>query len=131
MVNMQRTRPHLSGFTMIELLVVMAIIATLLSLVAPRYYHSVDKAKEVVLKQNLATMREIIDKYHGDTGKYPANLEALIEKRYLRSLPIDPITERDDTWKIIPPDNPEYGGMYDIKSGAPGKGSDGRPYADW
>ena len=88
------------GFTLIELLVVMAIIATLLSLVAPRYFHSVDKSNEAVLRENLATLRDLLDKHYADTGKYPDNLQVLVAKKYLRSIPVDPVTGSAETWVI-------------------------------
>lgn len=119
------------GFTLIELIVVMAIIAMLLSLAAPRYFNSVDKSKEAMLHQNLALTRQALDKYFGDNGKYPSSLDDLVSKRYLRSLPIDPLTGTSNTWIIVPPDVPEKGIVFDIKSGAPGKGIDGSQYRDW
>ena len=119
------------GFTLIELIVVMAIIAMLLSLAAPRYFNSVDKSKEAMLHQNLALTRQALDKYFGDNGKYPGSLDDLVSKRYLRSLPIDPLTGNSNTWIIVPPDVPEKGIVFDIKSGAPGKGIDGSQYRDW
>lgn len=119
------------GFTLIELLVVMAIIAVLLTLAVPRYFHSVDKSKEAVLQQSLATMRDAIDKYYGDTGKYPDTIEDLITQKYLRKLPIDPITESASTWVTIPPEDAEKGNVYDVKSGAEGKSRDGTPYSEW
>jgi general secretion pathway protein G len=119
-----------SGFTLIELLVVMAIIATLLTLVVPRYFGSVDRSKEVVLKQSLATVRDAIDKHYGDTGKYPESLQELVDKRYLRSMPLDPITDSTTTWEIVPPPDTSKGGVYDIHSGAPGTTSDGRPFSE-
>lgn len=119
------------GFTLIELLVVMAIIAILLTLAVPRYFHSVDKSKEAVLQQSLATMRDAIDKYYGDTGKYPDTIEDLITQKYLRKLPIDPITESASTWVTIPPEDAEKGNVYDVKSGAEGKSRDGTPYSEW
>lgn len=120
-----------SGFTLIELLVVMAIIATLLTIVAPRYMGSIDRSKETALKENLNTLRQSIDKYFGDNGKYPDSLNALVEKRYIRQVPIDPITDRNDSWVTSPPPDKEQSGVYDVHSGAPGKASDGRPYAEW
>ncbi|MEW6590730.1 MAG: prepilin-type N-terminal cleavage/methylation domain-containing protein [Pseudomonadota bacterium] len=118
------------GFTLIELLVVLAIVATLLTLAVPRYFQHVERSKEAVLKENLATVRDAIDKYHADTNTWPATLETLAERRYLRTVPTDPITERADTWQIVPPPDGE-GGVYDLHSGAEGTGLDGVPYADW
>jgi general secretion pathway protein G len=120
-----------NGFTLIELLVAMTIIALLLSIAAPRYFHSVSKAEEAVLKQDLALMRETLDKFHADTGKYPDTLEDLISKKYLRKIPIDPITQSSTTWILIPPASSEKGAIFDIKSGAPGNSKDGTAYAEW
>lgn len=120
-----------NGFTLIELLVVMAIIATLLALVAPRYFHSVEKSKEAVLRENLGTLRDLLDKHYGDTGRYPDNLQALVAKKYLRSIPQDPLTGSAETWIIVPPENPGKGGVYDVRSGAPGKARDGTLYSEW
>lgn len=119
------------GFTLIELLVVLAIIATLLSLAVPRYTGSVDKAKESVLKENLSTLREAIDKHYGDTGKYPATLDDLVTKRYLRRIPVDPITDSATSWVVLPPADPQKGAVFDVKSGAPGKSRDGTAYSSW
>lgn len=121
----------LGGFTLIELLVVMAIIGTLLTIAAPRYFHSVDKSREAVLHQNLHLTREAIDKYFGDNGKYPDTLDDLVQKKYLRTLPYDPITESNETWVIIAPANSDLGGVYDIKSGAAGVALDGTEYQTW
>ena len=119
------------GFTLIELLVVFAIIALLVSIVAPRYFNSVEKSKETVLKQDLSTMRDALDKYFGDTGKYPDTLEDLVSKKYLRKLPVDPFTDSTETWAIVPPEDAEKGGVFDLHSGAPGNARDGTPYASW
>jgi general secretion pathway protein G len=116
------------GFTLIELLVVLAIIGGLVALAAPRYLHRVDLAKETVLASDLATMREAVDKFFGDTGRYPANLEELVVRRYLRKIPPDPITERADSWVVIAPPAPDQGAVYDVRSGAAGTASDGRPF---
>jgi len=120
-----------SGFTLIELLVVMAVIALLLSIAAPRYFHSVLKSREAVLRENLTLTRQALDRYYGDNGKYPDGLDMLVSKKYLRSLPLDPITDSSATWVIIPPGVPEKGGVFDVKSGATGKAVDGSAYADW
>jgi len=124
------------GFTLIELLVVMAIIATLLSIAAPRYFDHVDRARENSLRQSLAVMRDAIDKYRADTGRYPESLETLVERRYLRAMPKDPITEDSRNWRLLPPpagaaEGGEGGGVWDVRSGAPGTARDGTPYADW
>jgi general secretion pathway protein G len=121
----------LRGFTLIELIIVMAIVALLLTLAAPRYFHSIERSKEAVLRANLATTRDALDKFRGDTGKYPDRLEVLVEKRYLKSLPYDPVSESRDGWIIVPPDSAEKGGVFDLHSGAEGNGLDGTPYKDW
>lgn len=119
------------GFTLIELLVVLAIVSTLLLFVSPRYFHKVDEAKEVVLRENLVTVRSTLDKFYGDNGRYPEALEELVEKSYLRTLPVDPITESSKTWQLIPVPDGYKGRVYDIRSGAPGTPRDGKSYADW
>lgn len=120
-----------NGFTLIELLVAMTIIALLLSIVAPRYFHSVTKAEEAVLKEDLHLMRDALDKYHADTGKYPDTLNDLVNKKYLRKIPVDPVTQSDTSWILIPPANSEKGAIFDIKSGAQGNARDGSTYSDW
>lgn len=121
-----------SGFTLIELLVVLAIIATLLTLATPRYLQHVERAKEAVLRENLATTRAAIDQYHADKGVWPESLEALVTARYLRAVPRDPITESTETWIILPPpdQDPPAGGVYDLRSGARGKTLDGQDYVE-
>lgn len=128
------------GFTLIELLVVMAIIATLLALVGPRYFASVERSKEAVLRTNLRIVREAIDKFRGDTGRYPTSLRDLVDKRYLREVPLDPITERSDSWILLAPGekpgearggNRATGEVYDVRSGAPGTANDGTAYGTW
>ena len=120
-----------SGFTLIELLVVMAIIATLLTLAVPRYFASLEKSREAVLHANLTLMRETLDKYYGDKGVYPDSLDELVASKYLRSVPTDPITQSNTTWIVVPPAQPEMGGVYDVKSGAQGNARDGTPFLDW
>lgn len=119
------------GFTLIELLVVMAIIMLLLSLAVPRYFHSVENSRETVLRENLSLTRQALDKFYGDNGKYPDGLDMLVSKKYLRNLPLDPITSSNTTWIIVPPDVQDKGGVFDVKSGAPGKARDGSEYKDW
>ena len=119
------------GFTLIELIVVFLIIAILLTLALPRYFASIDRSKEAVLKENLYQVRDAIGKYYGDKGKYPESLEALAAEKYLRKLPLDPLTESATTWVIVPPQEPQKGGVYDIKSGAEGKAQDGTAFSEW
>lgn len=128
MTRMHRRR----GFTLIELLVVLGIVALLLTLAVPRFFPSVDKTKETILLDNLRNTRAVIDQYHADTGRYPDSLEQLVEKKYLARVPVDPVTESETTWVIVAPEaDGEQGAVYDIRSGAPGNGRDGRPYAEW
>ena len=131
MVNSMRRPKTPAGFTLIELVVVLAIVALLLTIAAPRYFHSVDRSKETVLRSNLAMTREALDKYYGDHGKYPDQLAVLVSARYLRSLPLDPITESTASWTIVAPDTPEKGGILNIHSSAEGNGADGTPYSEW
>jgi general secretion pathway protein G len=120
-----------SGFTLIELLVVFTVLAILLTLAVPRYFSSIDKSKEAVLKENLNQMREAISRYYADKGKYPESLESLTADKYLRKVPLDPITDSAATWEIVRPEDPQKGGVYDVRSGAPGKGLDGSEFAQW
>lgn len=120
-----------TGFTLIELLVVLAIVALLLSVALPRYFASVETAKEAALKQNLQAVRQAIDRYRADTGRYPASLEALVQERYLRLLPQDPFTESVKTWKVVGSPNASETGMYDIRSGAPNVSRDGQRVSAW
>ncbi len=119
------------GFTLIELLVVMAIIATLLSIVAPRYFSSLGKAKEAVLRQDLGIMRNAIDQFYSDFGKYPLDLQELVDKGYMRTVPVDPFTESKETWIEVPPKNLTEAGVYDVHSGYTGRASDGTFYEEW
>lgn len=120
-----------AGFTLIELLVVMAVIALLLSIAAPKYFGRVSQSREVILKHDLTEMRDALDKFYGDTGQYPEALQDLVDRKYLRAVPRDPITESDTTWVTISPSNGAKGSVYDIKSGAPGRAIDGSAYAEW
>src|SRR5215470_8679899 len=113
------------GFTLIELLVVLAILATLLSLAVPRYFTSLDRSKEAVLKENLFQLRDAISKYYADKGRYPESLESLAADKYLRRVPLDPVTDSVTTWVVIAPDDRQKGGVLDVRSGAQGKASDG------
>jgi general secretion pathway protein G len=128
---MTHRHPTRQGFTLIELLVVLAIVSTLLLLVAPRYFHKVDASKEAVLRDNLRSVRDVIDKFYGDNGRYPETLEELVEKKYLRGLPVDPITESTATWQLVPVPDGYKGAVYDLHSGAQGANREGKKYAQW
>ena len=118
------------AFTLIELLVVLAIIATLLTIVVPKYFGQTDKARETVLRENLSMMRDSIDRFRADQGHYPQTLDELVQQRYLREVPMDTVTQSRTTWKLVPaPDGKP--GVYDVHSGANGKAKDGSEYANW
>lgn len=129
--NCRYRPPALLGFTLIELLVVMSIIALLLTLALPRYFNSVDRSRETVLRENLNVTRDAIDKFFADQGKYPDSLADLVSKGYLKKLPYDPETDSDATWVIVPPGDGEKGAVFDLHSAAPGKSMDGTAFADW
>ncbi len=120
-----------AGFTLIELLVVMTIIALLLTIAVPRYIGSLNRSKEVALRENLKVLRVSLDKYAGDKGHFPEDLEQLVSEKYLRAVPLDPITESAQTWVLVNSTEAEQKGVVDVKSGAPGAGADGQPYGDY
>jgi type II secretion system protein G len=125
------SRTGRAGFTLIELLVVLAVLALLMTVVSPRYFHSVDRAKEATLRTNLQETRAAIDRFFADKGRYPASLQELADERYLRAVPVDSITQRADTWTLVAPRSGAAGAIQDLRSGASGNASDGRPYASW
>jgi general secretion pathway protein G len=125
---MQRAR---QGFTLIELMVVLAVLAILASIVAPMYLDRVDDARETVLKQNLVGLRNAIDQHYRDKGRYPASLQELTTQRYVRAIPEDPITQRTDTWVIVPAQPGQENSVFDVKSGASGRAKDGSAYSAW
>jgi general secretion pathway protein G len=108
-------RARTAGFTLIELMVVMVLIAILLTLAVPRYFGTVDNGKQSVQRQNIAALRDAIDKYYGDQGKYPPTLQDLVDKRYLREVPVDPVTDKRD-WVVVAPADTNQSGVYDIQS---------------
>ena len=123
------------GFTLIELLVVVAIIGVLAAVAVGQYQRNIVKAKEAVLRENLFTIRTQINNYFADKGKYPADLQALVDSNYLRALPVDPITGSTDTWQEEPAQMGEEdisteAGIIDVASGADGSTLDGIPYGD-
>lgn len=117
------------GFTLIELIVVMTIVALLVTIALPRYFTHLDRSKEAVLRSDLATMRDALDKHFADRGRYPERLEELAERRYLRAIPVDPMTESATTW--VSQIDATRGGVVNVRSGAPGEGANGMRYADW
>jgi general secretion pathway protein G len=117
------------GFTLIELLVVLAIMALLSSVALPRYMASVEKAKETALRENLRSIRVSLDRFRADKGRWPRQLDELVEQKYLPHVPVDPITEASATWVPVAPREVEEEGVSDIRSGAPGATRDGKPYA--
>ena len=121
-------RRRRTGFTLIELLVVLAIIALLLTIALPRYFGSVEKSKEVALKENLQVLRSGIDKFYADKGEYPPTLADLVTQRYFRSVPMDPVTESAATWQLIASPDSDKPGVADIRSGAKGKTREGVPF---
>lgn len=131
-----RRRLRQGGFTLVELLVVIALISILAAMAVVQYRNAIQKTQEATLKTNLFRMRDAIDQYYADKGKYPSSLDALVSEQYLRKIPEDPFTKSADTWQTVPaepdPGNPSAEpGIYDIKSGAQGQSLDGTSFADW
>ena len=119
------------GFSMIELMVALTILALILTVAAPRYFGNLDATKESVLREDLYVMRDAIDKHFSDQGRYPDSLKDLVEKRYLRAVPTDPFTLSPNSWIIKPPADPSLGAVFDVNSGASGKARDGTWFKDW
>lgn len=121
----------LRGFTLIELMVVMMIIGVLLTISAPRYFRALENSRETVLRQDLNTLRDAIDKHYGDYDQYPDSLTALVERKYIRAIPVDPLTKSADDWQPVISEDPDHPGIRDVHSNAPGNGSNGTPFAQW
>jgi len=119
------------GFTLLELLVVLAIMALLVTLVSPQYFTGMTKAEEETLKENLRTVRDALDKFYSDTGRYPESLNELVERRYLRTLPFDPMTESDETWVLVQTRQEKSIGIRDLHSGSTATARDGTTYDTW
>jgi general secretion pathway protein G len=129
-------KPRLRGFTMVELMIVMAIVTILVGIAIPYYQKSVVRSKETVLKNNLFTMRTVIDEFTIDKGKAPQTLQDLVDQGYLRAVPVDPMTGSESTWKVIMEDaltsvNQTEPGIFDVRSGSDGTSSEGTPYSEW
>jgi general secretion pathway protein G len=125
---MTTLRPR--GFSLIELLVVMAIIAALVAIAMPRYQATVQTARLTALKENLRVLRTSLDRYYEDKGTYPESLDALVEAKYLKAIPVDPVSESAQTWVLVDDPDGEVEGVVDVLSGARGTTPDGVPYAD-
>jgi general secretion pathway protein G len=124
-------RRALGGFTLIELIVVMSIIATLLTIAVPRYFKSLERSKEAVLRQDLAVLREAIDKFNADLGHKPETLAQLVEHSYIRSVPVDPFTKTANNWIATMSDDSDAPGIVDVHSAAQGAAIDGTAYLAW
>ncbi|MCV2349673.1 type II secretion system protein [Paucibacter sp. Y2R2-4] len=133
MHTLPRERTQSQGFTLIELIVVMAIVALLAGIAAPRYFAKVDAARGHALRSSLNVMRSAIDHFAADKARYPNSLQELVEARYLRQIPEDPLSGSRSTWQLLtPPAELEMPGqVFDVKSGTPGRAPDGSLYADW
>lgn len=118
------------GYTLIEMMIVLSIIGILATIAQPSFQKTLIRAKETSLRRSLFVMRDVIDQYYADHGRYPESLEVLVEERYLRAIPQDPFTKSSSTWITIPPEG-EEGGVYDVKSGSDLVGLNGTPYNEW
>ena len=130
----RRRRPRRSrAFTLLEVLIVISIIGILITLAQPRYQRAVTAAKEATLKEDLFILRDLIDQFYADNGKYPAALNDLAEKKYLRRVPKDPMTGSAESWVLVPfsDDQGQQAGIFDVKSGSEATALDGTRYSDW
>ena len=117
------------GFTLIELMIVVSIVGILATIAVPSYQSSVIKARETVLRQDLFTLRELLDHHRADKGKYPPSLDSLVTAGYLRVIPKDPFTNSPNSWQQIM--EPTEGGIFDVYSGSDIVGTNGAPYNQW
>lgn len=129
--DVRQYRRSRTGFTLIELLVVLAIVAVLATLAMPRYYGQLDSSKETVLRENLRSVRDVLDHFYGDKGRYPESLQELVDLNYLRSLPYDPMMDSSLSWVLVSPPEGYTGAVYDLRSASRAVGKNGKAYAEW
>ena len=122
-----------AGFTLLELMIVVTIIGILATISQPMFRNAMLQAREAALRENLYVLRDAIDKFYADTDKYPESLTDLVEKRYIRKLPKDPITGSSETWQVVyyADEKGQQAGIFDVRSGSDAVGSDGQKYSDW
>ena len=129
-----RLLSYVIGFTLLELMIVITIVIILAAIALPQYQKTIVQAREAVLRDDLYNMRKLLDQYAADKGKLPQSLDDLINERYMREMPIDPITGQAD-WTVVTGDDPNSGsgeqGVIDVKSSSSDVSSDGRPYSEW
>ena len=133
---MKKPRSTEYGWTLIEMVVVMAVIVILAGIATAQYKNAVTRSQEAVLKEDLFRMRDAIDQYYADKNKYPSDLQALVSDGYMREVPADPFTQTSDTWQTVPaepdPANPTIEpGVYNVKSGSERIALNGKPYSEW
>jgi general secretion pathway protein G len=131
MVTVTMVTLRARGFSLIELIVALAILATILSMAVPRYFSNIETAQENVLREDLYIMRSAIDHYFSDQSVYPNELADLVTKNYLRAVPTDPFTQSSNSWVIVAPSNPSLGAVYDIHSGSANMAKNGTWLASW
>ena len=136
LIRSGRATRRSAGYTLIELIIVMAIISVLVSIAVPIYQKSLLRTKETLLKNNLFTLRQVIDEYTFDKQKAPQTLQDLVSEGYLRAVPLDPITGNDQSWRLIMEDavsmvNQTQPGIFDVRSGSDLKSLEGTPYSEW
>jgi len=119
------------GFTLIEMMIVLAIMSILATIATPNMQRYIVRAREASLRETLFVFRDVIDQHYSDQGKYPGSLQELVKMKYIRSIPIDPITGSSSTWIVTPPEGEEKGGVYDVHSGSDRVSLDGEPYNEW
>ena len=124
-------KAHKQGFTLIEVLVVMTLVALLVTIAMPKYFTGLQRSKEAVLKEDLRVLRQAIEDFHADKNQLPDSLEALVQQRYIKFIPVDPVTERSDSWQLELTYSTSYPQVHDVKSGAEGVGLNGIPYQEW